>query len=287
MRRAPGVSVRLLALLALAAPAGAQTGGFARFPGGGPATTDCMLVTDVAGASGRHAATCADGDPACDADAAADGTCVFRVRLCLDAVTGGPPRCHADVVTRAEVSSPAPALAAALAALVMPVATADTCTVAVTIPVARRGRRAGRVVVHSNAAMASGHADRDRVALICRRPPGAPATFATIQRKVFTPSCATASCHGAGSAGGLGLAGSAAYANLVGIPPTNPVARDAGLLRVAPGDPERSFLLRKLQSTLVSGEGEPMPRVGSMLPPSSIDLVRRWIAAGAPADAPF
>jgi hypothetical protein len=30
-----------------------------------------------------------------------------------------------------------------------------------------------------------------------------------------------------------------------------------------------------------------MPRVGISLPAPDIDLVRRWIAAGAPAAAPF
>jgi hypothetical protein len=109
----------------------------------------------------------------------------------------------------------------------------------------------------------------------------------TLQRKIFTPSCSTLSCHGAAGAGGLTLSAGAAYANLVGVAPANQAARDAGLLRVAPGDPGRSFLLRKLEGQLTDGEGVPMPFVGSSLPPASIDLVRRWIAAGAPADAPF
>jgi hypothetical protein len=281
------VAPALLVTLALAAPAAAQTGAFRRFLGGGPAATDCMLVTDVAGASGRRAAACTDGDPACDADGVADGTCVVRVQLCVGAVGAGSPRCHADVVTAAEVTSPVPALAAALGALAMPITTPDTCTAAVTVPIPTLGRRAVRLVVRARAAMASGHADRDRVALVCRRRPGAGATFATIQRKVFTPSCATASCHGAGGAGGLILGAAVSYGSLVGVPPANRVAGDAGLLRVAPGDPARSFLLRKLQGTLAPGEGAPMPFVGPSLPPASIDLVRRWIAAGAPADTAF
>ena len=95
------------------------------------------------------------------------------------------------------------------------------------------------------------------------------------------------SCHGAGNAGGMTLAAGAAYANLAGVPPSNGAALAAGLLRVAPGDPDRSFLLRKLEGTLGPDEGQPMPRVGSQLPPALIDLVRRWIAAGAPADASF
>src|SRR5439155_981498 len=84
-------------------------------------------------------------------------------------------------------------------------------------------------------------------------PRGATATFATLQRKIFTPGCATLSCHGAGNAGGMTLAAGAAYANLVGVPSSNSAALAAGLLRVAPGDPDRSLLLRKLEGTLAYG----------------------------------
>jgi hypothetical protein len=246
-----------------------------------------MLVTDVAGASGRRAAICTDGDPACDGDGVANGTCVLQVRLCLDAAASGTPRCHADVVTAVEVISPVPAVAAAVGALPLPVGTPETCTAPAAVAIATQGRRSARVVLRARATMASGHADRDRVALVCRRRPGVAATFATVQRRIFTPSCATASCHGAGGAGGLTLTAGTSYASLVGVAASNPVARDAGLVRVMAGDPERSFLLRKLQGTLAAGEGAQMPFVGSRLPAASIDLVRRWIAAGAPADSPF
>ena len=285
-RRAPGDGILpRIALLAVAlarTTAAAEPESFARFPGGGPAGTDCMIVAEVAGVAAARAARCTDGDAACDADGLADGTCVFRVRLCLDA--DAAPRCHPDVVTEAAITSTASAfaaLAAALEVVPMPVSTVDTCTTAVAVPVATRGHHPGRLRLRAGATMASGHADRDRVALVCRA--RRPATFATIERTIFAPSCATASCHGAGGAGGLGLAPGAAYADLVGVPPANPEARAAGLLRVAPGDPEGSFLLRKLTGTLAPAEGEPMPRVGSPLPAAAIDLVRRWIAAGAPA----
>jgi hypothetical protein len=242
-----------------------------------------MLVTDITGATGRRTAACTDGDAACDADGHADGTCTFRVRLCVDAVDPTVPRCHADVVT--EAGSPVPVIAGALQTLAMPAA-AKTCTDPVSVPVTRRGRR-GRLVLRASVHMASGHDDRDRVALLCRGPRSATATFATLTRTIFTPSCATTSCHGAARAGGLGLTPDVAYTDLVGHPPANEAARAAGLLRVAPGDPEHSFLLRKLDGALAPEEGERMPRVGTSLPLHSIDLVRRWIVAGAPADAAF
>ena len=234
-----------------------------------------MLVTDVAGATGARAARCRDGDASCDADGVANGTCVFRVRICLDATGAALPRCSSDVVTA--VAASVPEVEATLQALAMPVATPDTCTAAATVAVAR-GRR---TVLHATATMASGHADRDTVPLVCRRPPP-PATFATLERQVFAVSCATASCHGAAAAGGLTLATGSAYGNLVGAPATNLVAHAAGLLRVAPGDPGASFLLDKLTGMLAAGEGDAMPRVGGPLPAARLELVRRWIAAGAP-----
>jgi hypothetical protein len=149
------------------------------------------------------------------------------------------------------------------------------------VDVGRRGRRAGRQLLRARARMASGHADKDRLRLVCRPPATSRSDFAEIERRVFRMSCATASCHGVARAGGLELTPGAAYAGLVGVPASNPVAAAAGLLRVLPGDPDRSFLVRKLEGALGPGEGEQMPRVGARLRADLIDLVRRWIAAGA------
>src|SRR5204862_861867 len=156
----------------------------------------------------------------------------------------------------------------------------DTCTATVPLGVARRGAR-GRLVVRARARMSSGHADTDRVALVCQRAPSSNITFAMLQQKIFTPSCALPSCHGAAGAGGLTLTSGEAYGNLVGIPASNMAAHDAGLLRVAPGDPDGSFLVRKLEGALDPGEGMLMPQTGSRLPQARIDLLRRWIIAGA------
>lgn len=118
---------------------------------------------------------------------------------------------------------------------------------------------------------------------IAARAYAAPVSFARIDRMFTRVGCASApSCHGAG-AGGLNLAPGGAYANLVGVAPVNEVAQGAGLLRVAPGDSARSFLLAKLEGHLMDGEGERMPLYGPPLPAAKIALVRRWIEAGAPA----
>ena len=135
--------VGAVVLLPVATPA--QTGPFMRFRGGGSPKTDCMLVTDVAGVPRSGVARCTDGDPTCDGDGRADGTCLFAVRVCLDATNPGEPRCHADVVTGAQASSPAPGFAglvAGLEGLPMPVATPDTCTATVGVPLGITSGRA-------------------------------------------------------------------------------------------------------------------------------------------------
>lgn len=136
------------------------------------------------------------------------------------------------------------------------------------------GDRDGRVAVSElvaavNAALAG-----------CIRPPRA--TFADVQQMIFAPSCAMELCHDAVSAtGGLVLDEANAHEQLVGIPPTTFAANAAGLLRVAAGDPDRSFLLVKLLGP-PPDQGSRMPLALPPLDPEQIDLVRRWIEQGAP-----
>jgi len=266
-------------ILLIALPAHGED--LVRIRGGGPARTDCMVVTDVvagaASANGRRL-HCTDGDPACDADGTPNGVCALTARVCLDAP--GIARCLLEPLAHAALLAPSPSLvglATAVDALTMPVGIADACTPMARVEVATRGRRSGRVVMQTTARMVSGPADYDRITLVCRPAP-APVFLATIQRLVFAPSCTSVSCHGTARAGGLDLSPDAAGTSLLGVPASNETARAAGLLRVAPGNAEDSFLLRKLTGELAPGEGAAMPRLGSMLTPARIDLVRRWIA---------
>ena len=99
--------------------------------------------------------------------------------------------------------------------------------------------------------------------------------FSDIQAQIFTPTCASSSCHGGGApAGGLNLSAGSSYAELVGIASTE----DANIMRVVPFDPANSYLMQVLDGTAASGTV--MPPSG-MLPQTSIDAVRTWIANGA------
>jgi hypothetical protein len=108
-------------------------------------------------------------------------------------------------------------------------------------------------------------------------------SFAEIQAEIFDQRCAVVGCHTDEFApfnGDLSLQQGSSYNDLVGVEPMNAVARDAGYLRVDPGRPDSSFLLRKLTGP-GSGEGNPMPLTGGPLSSEQIDRIRNWIARGA------
>jgi hypothetical protein len=98
-------------------------------------------------------------------------------------------------------------------------------------------------------------------------------TLASLQSNVFTPTCT--SCHaGAGAPLGLRLEEGVAYAMLVNAPSV-----EAPLLRVAPGNPDASYLIQKLEGTAAAGAR--MPLNGPPLSPETIATIRQWIANGA------
>lgn len=116
--------------------------------------------------------------------------------------------------------------------------------------------------------------------------PEPPATLTSIQEGVFQGSCSFQACHDSQApAGGLDLTGDV-RAHLVDQPV---LSAQTTMPRVAPGDPDRSWLLRLLsECEPVDDSGRVvahMPRnAPALLDPPLIAKVRAWIAAGAPAD---
>jgi methionine-rich copper-binding protein CopC len=107
-------------------------------------------------------------------------------------------------------------------------------------------------------------------------PGGGPlvATFDSIQANVFTPICTT--CHaGASAPEGLRLDAANSYDLLVGVP-SNEVP---SLERVAPGDPDHSYIVQKLEGH--AAVGGRMPLGGPYLDQPTIDVIRQWITDGA------
>jgi len=104
---------------------------------------------------------------------------------------------------------------------------------------------------------------------------GLTADFQSIQDNILTPICTK--CHaGASAPEGLQLDATHSYAALVGVPSTE----QPNVQRVEPGDPDSSYIIRKLQNT-PGITGAQMPFGGPYLPQSTIDVIRQWITNGA------
>ncbi|MBI2083060.1 MAG: hypothetical protein HYT76_05780 [Deltaproteobacteria bacterium] len=100
------------------------------------------------------------------------------------------------------------------------------------------------------------------------------ATLSSIQTNIFTPTCATSGCHSDGSASaGLILTDGNSFSNLVNVTSTE----DSSQLRVKPGEPDNSYLVKKIEGNA----GTRMPRGSSPLSSSETQAIRDWISNGA------
>lgn len=108
--------------------------------------------------------------------------------------------------------------------------------------------------------------------------PDPTATFTRVQAEIFTPSCALSGCH-AGPAPQLGqdLSAGRAYASIVNVR-----AVESTRLRIAPGDPDASYLVSKVKGDATI-TGSRMPP-GGALPADKVQLLVDWVRRGAPND---
>lgn len=108
-------------------------------------------------------------------------------------------------------------------------------------------------------------------------PPNAP-TLTQLQNAIFSPICS--GCHtGVGQTlpGSMNLTSTAAtFAALVSVASVQQPA----VGRIAPSDPDASYLVRKIQGT-AGITGSRMPLGGPFLSQAQIDQVRAWVSAGA------
>ncbi len=112
------------------------------------------------------------------------------------------------------------------------------------------------------------------LALVSRLVVAGEVSFARDIAPVLEQYCA--SCHLTGEEpGGMALHAQASYGALVNVS-----AAGAKMLRVKPGAPDESYLIRKLEGT--QSEGMRMPLGGAPLDEKFIRRLRAWIADGAP-----
>ena len=169
--------------VALAGEARGDCPGACSVPGGGPAATDCFVeydgITLNKPARRPRLLRCRDGDPACDVDGVANGTCRVLVRACVNNADTRLARCTPSDVTSFRVRNGRPgtrafdpelaALEAAVGSLGLP-ATAAACTEAVALTVPLRGRKrfgATPKAVRSQARSSTGRTDTDAFRVVC------------------------------------------------------------------------------------------------------------------------
>ena len=110
---------------------------------------------------------------------------------------------------------------------------------------------------------------------------GAAVTLTQIQTMVFTPSCA--GCHSGPTSNNLpsGMNLSSAAASHAALVDVVSLQANPALDRVEPGDPDNSYLIRKLEGGPNIG-GSRMPQGGPFLDQATVDMIRQWISDGAP-----
>ena len=102
------------------------------------------------------------------------------------------------------------------------------------------------------------------------------ASFAEIQDTILTPTCAVSGCHtGANPPDGLNLSAGEAYSNIVDIASV----QMPDLFRIEPGDPDNSYLIRKVEGSGIVANR--MPLNDDPLTDDQIALLRQWVSDGA------
>ena len=112
------------------------------------------------------------------------------------------------------------------------------------------------------------------------QPPALEPNICSIYRSQIFAGCANGYCHG-GGAGGFDLDHSSAQALHDSIVEVETSAR---MYYVLPENVRMSYLINKLQGTqgqLVQGDGDRMPPNGAYFDRNQMDVLRRWIEAGA------
>lgn len=108
-----------------------------------------------------------------------------------------------------------------------------------------------------------------------------PVSFAADVQPVFTENCVSNGCHGGSNPKkGLRLEEGSAWASLVDVP----AAECGDRMRVAPGDPDNSYLMHKLLGVDLCA-GVQMPQSGGpgggALDEANLDAISAWICQGA------
>ena len=105
---------------------------------------------------------------------------------------------------------------------------------------------------------------------------GTAPSFTEVRDEVLYPSCSFSQCHGSG-AGYFSITEDMTAAELRDVP-SNQIPE---MMRVAPGEPDQSYLIWKMEGHADIQGTEMPPPPSEPISDERIQLVRDWIAAGA------
>ena len=109
--------------------------------------------------------------------------------------------------------------------------------------------------------------------------PATDITLTQISEQIFAQSCAFTGCHGGGApAANMSLEAEFVATEILGVASV----QLADFKRVDPGNPEGSYLLKKVRGDSDIANSQ-MP-VGGVLSDEQIEMIREWIAGGAPIE---
>jgi hypothetical protein len=114
--------------------------------------------------------------------------------------------------------------------------------------------------------------------------PATEPTWSAVYQAIVQRGCnGGTTCHSSMLAGQLQMSTAAqAYSSLVSAPALGTACSATGLLRVAPGDPDNSLLVQKLEAAMPIC-GQHMPP-GGTVPAEQLVQLRMWIERGALED---
>ena len=113
--------------------------------------------------------------------------------------------------------------------------------------------------------------------------PSGEATLSGSVQPILTANCAVSGCHaGSSPQEGMNLSSGLMFSNTVNVL-ANETVSTTMLMRIRPGQPDSSYLVHKIQGTLVTagGSGGRMPLGRTPLSDGQISTIRSWITLGA------
>jgi len=187
-------------ILAAALLCGTSSRSRALVLGGGKVESDCLIALGVGDVEGNvppfgpkalPSIQCTDCDPDCDGDGvgAANGSCTFGVRACVNAI-GTFVACTAATITKAKAVAK-PKGAPPIDLNLVPDGAKFVCSAERGVPVAvkrrKAGERPGTVPVSLRVSAADGRRDRDKFLLVCNPRPAGEACPGTTTTTTLPP----------------------------------------------------------------------------------------------------